>query len=121
MKNDLYLGDTILTHDDDWAGTDGTHAVRTAVYVGDAGDGRALVMRTSTAGPRQGKAPRRGCRRIVPSRKRGVGNSLERACDLIGDERGVVALPWGCIIRRLGSLSAAEVDWMEDRLDALGL
>ena len=125
MKN-LYLGDTILTSDSEWAGADGTHANRTAIYLGDNGDGTAWIMRTSTSGPRNGRAPKPGHLRISPDgaiRNGGPkwGNSLNSTCDLIADHRGITSLPWSQIICHLGKLNDAQSDWIEDRLDALGL
>ena len=113
-------GDTILTSDQSWAGADGTHANRPAIYLWDNGDGTATIMKTSTSGPRSGRAPKSGHLRITPD-GRGRGNSLTKSCDAIGDRYGICSMPWSCIQRKMGELSDADYDWLNDRLDALGL
>ena len=116
----LYLGDTLITKDEAWAGNDGTHAIRPAIFLWDNGNGTATIMKTSTAGPRQGRKPRANDRRLSPD-GRGRGNSLTKSCDAIGDRYGICSMPWSCIQRKMGELSDADYDWLNDRLDALGL
>lgn len=122
MKNtsNIYLGDTLITKDETWGGADGSHAIRPAIYLWDNGDGTAAIMKTSTAGPRNGKAARAEDRRITPD-GRGRGNSMTKACDLIGGRRGIANIAISDIIAQIGTLKTEEIDWIEGRLDAMGI
>lgn len=117
---DLYLGDTILTWDPEWAGADGTHAYRTAIYIGDNGDGTATIMKTSTSNARSGRLAGRHEYRLTPDGA-GRGNSLNKTCDIIGGHRGLANMANGQIIRRLGTLDTAAIDWIESELDSMGI
>ena len=116
----LYLGDTLITRDEEWAGNDGTHAIRPAIYLWDNGDGTATIMKTSTSNARKGRQPSATERRLSPD-GRGRGNSLTKACDLIGGRHGIATISWSEIIAQKGTLTSNEIDWIEDRLDAMGL
>ncbi len=118
--NSLFFGDTLLVHDPEWSGSDGTHVARPAVFLADNGDGTVLIMRTSTKGARINRAPRPDHRRLRPDGS-GQGNSLTKACDLIAEPQGVGSIPWSQVIRPLGQVTEADADWIEDRLDDLGL
>ena len=120
---DLCFGDTVLISDPAWAGYDG-HTNRTAVVIGVNGDGTISVVRTSTSAPRRGRPAAAGTRRLAADGI-GTGNSLAKTCDLMATTAGIVDIYPAAILRYRGdygrgTLSTADTDWLDDRLDAMG-